>query len=271
MTLLLRAPGRPAGNAPRVARLRLDGLPLRTTTYDPDVQDPDVASAAAPRRAFVLVHGLGASSATFAGLAEHLRRHGTVHALDLPGFGRVPRPARPLGMDDLGRLVARWAARTEVRDAVLVGHSMGTQVVAEVLATSPGTASHGVLLGPTVDDMAATAPRQLARLAASCVAEPPRVLAQLARTSLQCGPRWYTTELTRMLDHRVVDALRGVDVPVLVVRGEHDRVAPAGWVARLARVAPRGRAETVPEAAHNAMQSHAREVADLVLEHAGVR
>lgn len=260
--MLLREPGRPVGAGPRVARLRVDGLPLRTTTYDADPR----SVADAPRHV-VLVHGLGASSATFAHLAGHLRRHATVHTLDLPGFGRVPRPPHPLGMDDLGRLVVRWAERTGVRDAVLVGHSMGAQVVAEVLAASPGTGSHGVLVGPTVDDAAATARRQMGRLAASCVAEPPHVLATLARTSLECGVRWYTTELTRMLEHRTADALRDVHVPVLVVRGEHDRVAPAGWVERLARVAPHGRAVTLPGAAHNAMQSHAREVAELVLAH----
>lgn len=260
--MLLREPGRPTGAEPRVVRLRVDGLPLRTTTYDAD------PGATRGSRKFVLVHGIGASSATFTDLAGELRRWGTVHALDLPGFGRVPRPARRLGMDDLGRLLARWAERAGVRDAVLLGHSMGTQVVAEVLATAPATASHGVLLGPTVDEAAAGAVRQMARLAASLVAEPPRVLATLARTSLQCGARWYTTELSRMLEHRVVDPLRDAGVPVLVARGEHDRVAPAAWVERLARVTPRGRAVTVPGAAHNAMQSHPREVAELVLEHA---
>ncbi|ADG74196.1 alpha/beta hydrolase fold protein [Cellulomonas flavigena DSM 20109] len=262
MTLLLREPARP-GTDPHVARLRVDGLPLRTSTY---AADERVATG----RPFVLVHGLGASSVTFADLAQHLRRHGTVHALDLPGFGRVPRPAEPLGMGDLGRLVARWAERTGVHDAVLVGHSMGTQVVTEVLATSPVTASHAVLLGPTVDDTAATVARQLVRLAASCATEPPHVLAQLARTTLECGPRWYTAELTRMLDHDVLGLLRRAGAPVLVVRGSRDRVAPAGWVERLARVAPRGRAATLPGAAHNTMQSHAREVAALVLEHAGM-
>lgn len=259
--MLLREPGRAVGTRPRVARLRLDGLALRVSTYD-------AHPAADATRTFVLVHGLGASSATFVDLAVLLRRHGTVHLLDLPGFGRVPRPGRPLTMGDLALLVARWVGRTGVRDAVLVGHSMGTQVVVEVPVTSPGTASHVVLVGPTVDDSAPTAPRQLARLAASAVAEPPRVLAVLARSYAECGPRWYATELTRMLEHRVADRLREVDVPVLVVRGAHDRVAPAGWAARLARVAPRGRAVTVPGAAHAAMQSHARDVADLVLEHA---
>lgn len=264
MTLTVAETDGTARRVLRTDRVRIDGLALRVRTLG-DATAPGPAGGV--RRDFVMVHGLGASSATFEHLAGRLRHAGTVHLLDLPGFAHVPRPAGSLGIEDLARLVTCWAERAGVAGATFVGHSMGTQVVGEILAASPGTASHAVLVGPTVDDAAPTAPRQLLRLARSVLFESHGARAVMLRAYAECGPRWYLAELRRMLPHRLADRLAGVDVPVLVVRGEHDHVAPPAWVAHLAAVAPHGSAVTVPGAAHAAMHTHAREVADLVLEH----
>ncbi|GIG38269.1 alpha/beta fold hydrolase [Cellulomonas phragmiteti] len=264
MALTVREPRPERGTVVGAQRWRIDGVALRTWT----VQDPVVDEVPlADRRDFVLVHGLGASSATFERLAPHLARVGTVHLVDLPGFARVPRPSGGLEVADLARVVTGWAERAGVQGATFVGHSMGAQVVAEALAASPDLASHGVLVGPTVDERAPTAGRQMLRLARSGLAESAAVRAVLVRGTLECGPRWYVTELRRMLRHDVAARVRAVEAPLLMVRGEHDHVAPAAWVAGLAATAPRGRAATVPGAAHAAMYTHGREVADLVLAH----
>ena len=264
MTLLVREPPAPTGTRVRVDRLRIGGLALRVSTVRgrtaPDRPGPD-------HRDFVLVHGLGSSSATFGPLARRLASAGTVHLLDLPGFARVPRPPHGLAMEDLARLVTRWAAHAGVQGATYVGHSMGTQVVTEVVAAAPGLGSHLVLVGPTVEERARTVPRQMLHLAQSTAFESNRLRGLLLRAYAECGPRWYVHELRHMMRHPLEDRLRLVDVPVLVVRGEHDRVAPAPWVELLAGAAPRGRAVTVPGAAHAATYDHGREVGDLVLEH----
>lgn len=247
-----------------VRRLRVDGVALRTRTLP---HDPAPDAPPTPGRDVVLVHGLGASSATFARMAPHLTGVGAVHLLDLPGFARVPRAGAAPRIEDLARLVTRWAQERGLHGAVLVGHSMGAQVVAEVAAATPGVASHVVLVGPVVDDRADTVTRQMVRLAASTAFEPHRTRAVLLRGVVQCGPRWYAAVLRQMLEHPVADRVRVVTVPVLVVRGEHDRVAPADWVARLAAAAPDGRAVTVAGAAHAAVHGRGRQVADLVLEH----
>ncbi|SFK30318.1 alpha/beta fold hydrolase [Cellulomonas sp. KH9] len=254
----------PTATTSRVDRVRIDGLPLRTRTLRDAMVDelPE-----RERLDVVLVHGLGASSATLHPLARRLALAGTVHLLDLPGFGRVPRPRTDVGVADLARLVTRWAGRTGIEGATWVGHSMGAQVVVEAVATTPAVASHAVLVGPTVDDDARTAAQQLVRLAAGAVFEPVRAQALLARTYAECGPRWYLAVLRHMLEHPVAERVRQVDAPVLVVRGEHDRVAPPGWAARLASAARRGTHVTVPGASHAAMYARPDEVADLVLEH----
>lgn len=256
MTRTVRVPR--TGAALPVRREHVGGLDVRTWTADEGGAGPDV----------VLVHGLGTSAATFERLVPHLTPAATVHLLDLPGFARVPRPREPLGVADLAALVATWVERAGLDRPTLVGHSMGTQVVAEAAAAHPGTASGVVLVGPTVDEEGRTATRQLVRLAGSSVHESGGARRVVLRGYVECGPRWYLATLRGMLEHRMEDRLPYVDVPVLVVRGERDRVAPESWTRRLAALAPQGRAVTVPGAAHVAMYSHADRVADLVLAHA---
>lgn len=264
MPTTVRAPRTGTGTRVTAGLVRVDGLTMRVWTVRADAPDDDARPVASPDH--VLVHGLGASAATFEALAPRLARHGRVHLLDLPGFARVPRPGSALTIEDLGALVARWVERIDRGPVVLVGHSMGAQVVAEAAAV-PGVASHAVLVGPTVDDAARTAVQQAVRLARSSMAEPRRTQALLVRSTLECGARWYGAELRQMLRHDVAARVPTVEAPVLVVRGEHDRLAPPRWADRLAASAPRGRSVTVPGAAHAVMHTHAREVADLVLAH----
>lgn len=248
----------------RVEQVRVDGLEMRAWTFAGGDAE---RAASTDARDVVLVHGLGTSAATFRRLVPHLLPAASVHMLELPGFARLPRPDGSLPIADLARLVTSWLERAGIERPVLLGHSMGTQVVAEAAVGTPALASGLVLVGPTVDVTARTAPGQLVRLVRSAVHEPPRSGAVVLRGYLECGPRWYLAELRHMLEHPLEDRLPLVDAPVLVVRGEHDRVAPAPWVEQLARLAPHGRAVTVPGAAHAAMHSHAHAVADLVRAH----
>ncbi|MBD7917724.1 alpha/beta fold hydrolase [Cellulomonas sp. Sa3CUA2] len=262
MPLTVRGAGAP--DAADVHEHRIDGLVLRART----LRDTTDAPSDDVRADTVLVHGLGASSASFEPLARHLARAGTVHLLDLPGFGRLPRPRHRLEVEELAAVVAGWLQRTGVERPVLVGHSMGAQVVAEVAAAAPASVSGVVLVGPTTDLEGRSAVRQMLRLARSSVHESTAARAVLLRSYVECGPRWYVSELRAMLGHRVEERLGEVRAPLLVVRGEHDRVTPAPWAALLADAAPYGRAATVPGAGHAVMYDRAREVADLVLGHA---
>jgi len=56
--------------------------------------------------------------------------------------------------------------------------------------------------------------------------------------------------------HRIDRLLARVACPVLVVRGRHDRIAPADWVSTLAELAPQGRAVTLPAGAHMVPITH---------------
>ncbi|WP_146048012.1 MULTISPECIES: alpha/beta fold hydrolase [unclassified Microbacterium] len=79
---------------------------------------------------FVLVHGIGMGHTVFRGLARELGTVGRVFALDLPGFGESPEPSTPRSMAESGDLIVAFVEQLGIDEPVLVGHSMGTQVVA---------------------------------------------------------------------------------------------------------------------------------------------
>ena len=87
--------------------------------------------------AMVMVHGLGATKASFLTIVGGLARDYRVVALDLPGFGASSKP--------LGRYDAPWFAgyvaglldELEIDRAFLVGNSMGGRVSMEMAMSSP--------------------------------------------------------------------------------------------------------------------------------------
>lgn len=218
---------------------------------------------------FVLVHGIGMGHRYWSELADALARHGRVLALDLPGFGAAPEPDGPQTMSESGAYLAELIeAERFSAPVVLVGHSMGTQIVAETAAQRPELVSSVVLIAPTVNPRERSAFVQAIRLVADPSLLRPRVVALGIRSYLQAGPRWYFKKLRQMLDHRLELVLSDVAAPTLVIRGEHDRLAPKPWAEQVTRMLPNGRYAEVPDRGHETMVTAGDRVADLVARHA---
>jgi pimeloyl-ACP methyl ester carboxylesterase len=248
-------PGSRPATTVRVTRLVHRGLTVRISTL-----------GSAGDRAFVLVPGIGVSSDYFERLAPHLDAHGTVHALDLPGFAGVAHPGRGVEIREYADLVGAAIDGLGLDDPVLVGHSMGTQVVADLAARRPGI-STVVLISPVVDPAARSVPRAALRFLRSSVREPTRIKVLAIRAYLVCGVRWFLRVLPRMMRYRIEDRLPAIRASTLVIRGEHDAVAPRAWVEEMGRLLPRARLWEIPGAAHSVMHAHADEVARLCLAH----
>jgi pimeloyl-ACP methyl ester carboxylesterase len=81
----------------------------------------------------VVVHGYPGSSYDFAGVVEHLDR--PVLLLDLLGYGFSDKPREAsYSLFEQADLVEDLLARSGITECALVGHDMGTTVVAELLA-----------------------------------------------------------------------------------------------------------------------------------------
>lgn len=216
---------------------------------------------------FVLVHGLGVSSLYFRPFAHRLAERARVVALDLPGFGHTDAPDRTLRIPGFARSVVDVLAQLGLGAPVLVGHSMGCQVVVEALAIEPQVARAAVLMGPVVrpqDRRPATVVRRFLRAAA---AETPASAWLSVAAFLRCGPRWFIEVFPAMTDYRLEDRIADVSVPVVLLAGERDALATRGWLELLReRAGGPATSHVVPGAAHQIMVSHADEAVRLCLE-----
>lgn len=218
-------------------------------------------------RPFVLVPGIGVSSTYFERLAPNLNEFGPVHALDLPGFGGVPHPGSALSIRQYADLVGAVIDRLELHDPVIVGHSMGTQIVSDLVSRRPELSTL-VLIGPVVDARARRTPVQAIRFLRAAWHEPFTVKVLALSAYVLCGVKWFSRVLPRMIEYPIEDRMPDIRASTLIVRGEHDAVAPREWVERLSQLLPLSRSWEMPNAAHTVMYAHAEEVARLCVEHA---
>ena len=218
-------------------------------------------------RPFVLVPGIGVSSTYFERLAPNLNEFGPVHALDLPGFGGVPHPDHALSIREYADLVATVIAELDLTDPVIVGHSMGTQIVTDLVARRPDISTM-VLIGPVINPMERRVGLQALRFLQAAWHEPFTVKVLASSSYVLCGVRWFSRVLPKMMRFPIERALPHVKASTLVIRGEFDAVCPADWATRVGELLPTSRTWEMPNAGHSVMYEHAEEVAVLCVEHA---
>jgi pimeloyl-ACP methyl ester carboxylesterase len=94
----------------------------------------------------VFVHGISGSWQNWLENLPHFGRTHRAIALDLPGFGASPMPSWPIDMFAYGRLLHDFCEKLGVRDAALVGNSMGGLVAAEAVLSEPSRFNRLVLV-----------------------------------------------------------------------------------------------------------------------------
>ncbi|MBC9945101.1 alpha/beta hydrolase [Leucobacter sp. cx-328] len=217
-------------------------------------------------KTFVLIHGIGMGRVTFTEVASDLAVDGRVLALDLPGFGDSPEPGTTTSLEETARVVTEFI-RSEAPGRVhLVGHSMGTQIVAEIALHHPDLVASLVLIAPTVNKYERTATKQALRMVQDLTGEDPKVIFTGMWEYLHTSPRWFASKLKFMLHHHLERLCPHIQVPTLVIRGETDRVCPRTWVSEVAEAIPHARMEEIPGRGHEAIIKSAQPVAEMVRE-----
>lgn len=224
----------------------------------------DHRSGQAAGTPFVLVHGIGVGRSYFTPLARLLAEHAPVHVLELPGFGSAPKPAEVLSVEDHAGLVAALL-RSIGRPVVLVGQSMGCQIVLEAALREPGLVERLVAIGAVTDPDERNAPMQGLRLAQDVLGETPATNWRVFSEYLKCGPRRYLATLPSMLAYDTDAAVSALTVPALLIRGEKDPICRRPWARRLAAHLAVGGLVEIPGGHHNAHSTHPRAVASAIL------
>jgi pimeloyl-ACP methyl ester carboxylesterase/putative sterol carrier protein len=136
----LFAPGADSGRRLRTLRRDVRGVTME-------------AVAAGSGTPVLLLHGLGASKVSFLPTLDGLAANHEVHALDLPGFGKSDKPlpaGRRYTMAWMADQVHGYLIRNRLREAHVVGNSMGGRIALELALRHPGSVRSVVGLGSAV-------------------------------------------------------------------------------------------------------------------------
>jgi pimeloyl-ACP methyl ester carboxylesterase len=237
----------------------------------------------------VFLHGLGASMYAWRrNLAAVAAAGFRVIAFDNRGFGLSDKPPAPYDNAAYARLAIALMDSLRLTDAVLVGHSMGGAIAAQVAIEHPARVRGLVLVGSAglgarepllfrearwpVLGPAALALRGrgfTARLLRSTYFDPGKVTeADVDQYYAPVAQPEYGRALRGVLQHFRFTALEGrldrIAAPTLVLWGEEDRWVPMGLGRALAAGITRSAFVSVPHAGHSVQEEAPDEVNHLL-------
>jgi len=248
----------------------------------------------------VLSHGVTLSVRTWVRQLETLPEQGfRVVAFDHRGHGHSKLGDSGFSVDNLGDDIRTLVERLDLRDAVLVGHSMGGIAVQSFLLRHPEVAAErikGVVLLSTLARVPLSGPRAAGLRAlidrlgdlvpdSTRVWSSPNVGFLLARVGFGRDPKPSHIELVRqMMFECAADTRRessrsllGLDltarlpevrIPTLVIGGTADVIAPPAESRRLAELIPGARLEMIRGGGHMLMLERTELVDHLITDFA---
>ncbi len=212
-------------------------------------------------RPVVYVHGSGATGQVWG--YQHAGTDRPTAALDLSGHGDSDDVDREPGAESLTAYAAdTLAVAREVEASAIVGNSLGGAVALYLLLESDHPFEVAVLCGTGAKLSVAEELREMLRedfrSAVDALHEPgmlfhdpdPKTLERSRRAMHSVGQA--TTERDFLTSHAfdIRGRLKEIELPVLALTGEYDRLTPVAFHEYLAEELPEGRLAVVENAAH---------------------
>ncbi len=217
----------------------------------------------ADKKTIVLIHGIGVSSAYYVPLAELLAEHYNVIALDLPGYGKTVKPKHPLTIEELAAVTHGYLQIHDLSDCILIGHSMGCQVIAHLNLMYDKDVEKMILLAPTVNHTERSLPAQTLRLLQDSVYESFRVNKIIFHDYLRMGIPRYLKTAQWMIDDRIEERLDEAIIPTLIVRGTKDHIVTHEWVEYLSTISDLITVKEMADRPHGLHYEYAEEVKEV--------
>jgi len=217
----------------------------------------------------ILVQGLGISVSYMIPAMREIAEFTKVFALDLPGFGDSEKPRRVFNIEELADVLADWMNAAGIERAVLVGHSFGSQIVAEFALRHAEKIDRAVFAAPTFDRRARGFFRQFWRLLRNAPNEPFSLVLLAVKSYFKFGIRREARTLQFALRDRIEEKLPQIGVPALVVRGELDTVVPQDWAEEFAALLPDGKLVVIAGGTHGVNYNSPQKFAAAIREFLG--
>ncbi|MDB5187266.1 MAG: alpha/beta hydrolase [Candidatus Saccharibacteria bacterium] len=196
------------------------------------------------------MHGLGVSGEYYLPFAEEVNDFYDVYIIDLPGYGNTPKPDQPLTIKELSIVLHAYIAQKKLSNVIVVGQSMGCQIIAHAVADNPTPFSKMILLAPTVNKNERRFFIQSFRLLQDALREPPSATLLVMRDYIRMGIRRYLFTTKNMIADHIEKTLAHCQIPVLIVYGKNDKIVPADWVNYLTKNNPNCTSVAVSNAPH---------------------
>lgn len=221
----------------------------------------------------LLIHGAGGSHLDW---PAQLRRFGPlgVCALDLPGHGRSPGPARS-NIADYASDAIQLATAIGLSQFVVVGHSMGGAIALEIALRCPEKVTGLVLvatgarlrvgealLGLAGNDHAAAV--QQVTAVAWGPAAPPELVSRSSQLMLSCDPVSLQMDFTACNDFDCMARLEEINAPTLVMVGTEDHMTPPKYGQYLSDHIPLAEFVSIPGAGHMLAMERPDQVSELI-------
>ena len=238
--------------------------------------------------AVIFVHGAAFDHSVWQWQSRYLAHHGhTVLAVDLPGHGRSPGPARRT-VDALADWVAALIEAAGLERAAVVGHSMGSIVALETAIRHPARVARLGLIGTSApmpvgeaflaaarDDSPAGFDMEAAwgHARGALLAQSPVPGTSLHGASRALNGRAHEGVLYADLGvlhawQPPLAAIRALKVPTLVIAGRRDQMTPYRAGKALAAEIPGARLVTL-DVGHSMMSEAPREVLEALKKFLG--
>jgi pimeloyl-ACP methyl ester carboxylesterase len=217
--------------------------------------------------ALVLVHGLGDSAEGWARVLPTLARDRQVIALDLAGFGRTPIPPEGMHFEVLLDYLTEALDVLGYGRVALAGNSLGGALAIRFAARHPERTGRLFLLDsmafasalpralePKTRELA----RELVKISAGIGTPLPGfILDDLIRRAHDPARRAYLANVAPL---DLTDDLRGLTLPVTVIWGARDQLAPLVVGERIRDLAPDAELIVLPGTGHTPQTETPRQV-----------
>ena len=232
-----------------------------TVNLRPDL--PVTLTEAGSGRPALVLHG-GGGPFTVAGIAERLAE--TMHAVTPthPGWNGTARPDWLSGINDIALAYLGYIEDNDLRDVLVVGSSLGGWIGAEMAASDDAGRISGLILldavgvavdGQPIRDFFALDARGVAEFSfhdADRFYVDPVTLPdeQAARQRANMATMRVVAGEPYMHDPTLLARLRRIEIPVLVIWGDSDRIVTPAYGAAFAAAFGRARLKIVRDAGH---------------------
>lgn len=208
--------------------------------------------AGSGEKTLLFIHGLSSNLSAWSQNISVLKQQYRCIALDLPGYGKSTKNRTTYSLADYANFINSFIEKKELQNVVLTGHSMGGQIAVHTLLAAPETFKKLILIAPagietfsheealvmkasyTSELVEGSTPEQIRnnfRMNFHSFPENAEFMvedriAMKEAEDMRIYSEVVVNNIHAMLNEPVIDRLKEIEVPVLMIYGKNDLLIP---------------------------------------------